>query len=122
MPEPSNVPLRVFLCHSSRDQSTARELYRQLKDEKWLDVWFLEAKLLPSQDWDSEITRAVQSSDVLVALYSKGYLEKEEPSYPAIPFVNEILRSKPGKSNPIIVLRLDDHFVSKSLTTGEVID
>ncbi|HXQ35616.1 MAG TPA: toll/interleukin-1 receptor domain-containing protein, partial [Anaerolineales bacterium] len=91
MPEPSNVPLRVFLCHSSRDQSTARELYRQLKDEKWLDVWFLEAKLLPSQDWDSEITRAVQSSDVLVALYSKGYLEKEEPSYPAIPFVNEIL-------------------------------
>src|SRR4030095_5324179 len=60
MPEQANFPLRVFLCHSSKDQSTARELYRQLKAERWIDVWFIEANFLPSQDWNSEIRTAVQ--------------------------------------------------------------
>gem|GEM_PF-3435673 len=122
MSDPANVPLRVFLCHSSKDQSTARELYHQLKAEKWMDVWFIEANLLPSQDWTSEISRAVEHSDVLVVLHSKDALKKEERSYPDISFVLDILHRKSRKSRPIITLRLDDHLVSKSLPMWDVID
>src|SRR4030095_2524417 len=87
-----------------------------------MDVWFIEANLLPSQDWDSEIRTAVQNSDVLIALHSKDSLEKEEPSYPDIPWVLEILPRKSIRSNPIITFRLDDHLVSTSLHTWEIID
>jgi formylglycine-generating enzyme required for sulfatase activity len=122
MPESRNQPLGVFLCRSSKDQSTARELYRQLKSEKWMDVWFIEESLLPSQNWALEIRRALQSLDVLVVLHSIDSLEKEETSYPDTNFVLDILHKKPKRSIPIIVLRLDDGQVPVSLKTQWVID
>lgn len=124
MPELQSRPLHVFLCHSPKDEVIARELYQQLNNERWMDVWFIEAKLLPSHNWDSEIRRAVQSSDVLVALNSKNSIEKEATpnSYPGIYFVLDILHRKPKSSIPIIFLRLDDHRVPKSLNIRGVID
>jgi formylglycine-generating enzyme required for sulfatase activity len=100
--------LGVFLCHSSRDQSIARELYRQLKSENWMDVWFIEASLLPSQDWDVEISSAVRSTDVLVILHSKNATGLKESPYPSAAFALDILQHRSKKSIPIIVLRLDD--------------
>lgn len=117
MPEPLNRQLRVFLCHSSKDESMSRELHRQLKTEEWMDIWFIESNLLPSQDWAFEIRRSVQSSDVLIFLHSKYSIEKEEISYPDIHFVLDILRKKTKRPIPIIVLRLDDSRVSTSLKT-----
>ena len=57
--------LRVFLCHSSADKPTVHELYQRLNaapqggDKGWLDVWLDEIKLLPGQEWDIEIEKAV---------------------------------------------------------------
>jgi len=31
--------LRVFLCHSSQDKPTVRELYQRLFAEGWIDLW-----------------------------------------------------------------------------------
>ncbi|MBA4379286.1 MAG: hypothetical protein C0393_01105 [Anaerolinea sp.] len=47
--------LRVFLCHSSADKPTVRELYRKLLSEGWIDPWLDEENLLGGQDWDMEI-------------------------------------------------------------------
>ncbi|MCI0551850.1 MAG: SUMF1/EgtB/PvdO family nonheme iron enzyme [Anaerolineae bacterium] len=122
MSEPLNGHLRVFLCHSSKDQSIARELYRELNSEKWMDVWFIEANLLPSQDWATEIKRAVRSSDVLIFLYSKNSIEKEEASYPNITFVLDILQEKSKRLIPIIILRLDDYLLPTGRNKTQVID
>jgi hypothetical protein len=55
--------LRVFLCHSSNDKPIVRELYRRLSAEGWIDPWLDEEKLLPGQDWDMEIEKAVETAD-----------------------------------------------------------
>jgi len=47
--------LRVFLCHSSSDKPTVRELYQRLDSEGWMDVWLDEIKLYPGQDWHYDI-------------------------------------------------------------------
>ena len=79
--------LRVFLCHSSRENSVARELYHQLDAEEWLDVWFVEERLLPSQEWGPEIKKGVKNADVLIVLISKNFDAEEKKSYPSWGFV-----------------------------------
>lgn len=72
----------VFLCHASDDKQAVRDLYRCLA-ESGVKPWLDEVDILPGQDWDLEITRAVKRTDIVVVLLSrksitkKGYLQKE---------------------------------------------
>ena len=67
MPEPRK--LRVFLCHSSNDKPTVHELYQRFKAEGWINPWLDEEKLLPGQDWDLEIEKAVEAADAVEVSY-----------------------------------------------------
>jgi hypothetical protein len=69
-------PLKVFLCHASGDKPPVRDLYKRLVIEG-VDAWLDQEKLLPGQDWRSEIPRAVQESDVVVIFLSKKSTTKE---------------------------------------------
>ncbi len=74
-------PLKVFLCHAHSDRDAVQTLYtRLIKDG--VDVWLDKAKLLPGQDWELEIRKAVRESDVVVVCLSKqfnqaGFRQKE---------------------------------------------
>lgn len=80
--EPPKPTLKVFICHASEDKPKARDLYRQLVQDGY-DAWLDEEKLLPGQDWQLEIMKAVRNSDVFVVLLSHkavsktGYVQKE---------------------------------------------
>src|SRR5262249_40020427 len=50
---------RIFLCHSSRDKSSVRRLYSRLHYDG-LNPWFDEEELLPGQNWELEIKKAVR--------------------------------------------------------------
>jgi TIR domain len=74
--------LRIFLCHASEDKGNVRQLYTQLRDEgfqPWLDT----EDLLPGENWDQSIRKAVRSSDVVLvclsthAVQKTGYVQKE---------------------------------------------
>jgi len=67
--------LRVFLCHSSGDKPAVRELYQRLCAEG-IDAWLDEEKLLPGQDWQREIPKAVRASDVVIVCLSRGSITK----------------------------------------------
>ena len=75
--------LRVFLCHASQDKPVVRNLYQRLKSETWIDPWLDEERLLPGQDWNLEIEKAVESSDAVIVCVSntsvakEGYVQKE---------------------------------------------
>jgi hypothetical protein len=75
-------PLKVFLCHSSSDKEKIQDLYRELIKDHY-DVWLSEEKLIPGQNWDLEIQKAVRASDIVVVCMSNestvkaGYLQKE---------------------------------------------
>lgn len=74
--------LQVFLCHSSNDKEIIRELFQKLVDEGF-DPWLDEEKLLPGQDWDYEIKKALKASDAVIVFLSNnsvskaGYVQKE---------------------------------------------
>lgn len=79
----TNRTLRVFLGYASQDKQAVRNLYRQLSQTGWIDPWLDEEKLLPGQDWNGEIEKAIWSSDAVIACFSEnsstkeGYVKKE---------------------------------------------
>ncbi|NOT06451.1 MAG: toll/interleukin-1 receptor domain-containing protein [Anaerolineales bacterium] len=80
MPE-SKRPLKVFLCHAHADRDPVRGLYSRLTQDG-VDAWLDKAKLLPGQDWELEIRKAVREADVVVVCLSKqfnqaGFRQKE---------------------------------------------
>ncbi|MEW5830799.1 MAG: SUMF1/EgtB/PvdO family nonheme iron enzyme [Chloroflexota bacterium] len=74
-------PLRVFLCHAHNDVAAVRALYARLSADG-VDAWLDKEKLLPGQDWEYEIRKAVREADVVVVCLSKhfnqaGFRQKE---------------------------------------------
>lgn len=74
--------LRVFLCHSSADKPQVRTLYRRLVEDG-VSPWLDEEALVPGQDWEFEISRAIQQSDIILICMSnhsvdkRGYVQRE---------------------------------------------
>jgi hypothetical protein len=120
--------LRIFLCHASQDKPIVRELYQRLNaapqggDKGWIDPWLDEEKLLPGQDWDLEIEKAVESSDAVIVCVSgksvtkEGYVQKE------IRKVLDIALEKPEETIFIIPLRLDDCELPRRLRSLHYVD
>ena len=107
MPD-NNRKLRVFLCHASQDKPVVRELYQQLLAEGWIDPWLDEEKLLPGQDWDIEIEKAVEAAGVVIVCLSKGSITKEGYVQKELRKVLDIALEKPEETIFIIPLRLED--------------
>lgn len=77
----TNRPLKVFLCHAHSDKKGVKALYERLVNDG-VDAWLDKEKLLPGQDWELEIRRAVRESDVIVVCLSTqfnkaGFRQKE---------------------------------------------
>ena len=70
-----NRPIRVFLCHASSDKPAVRELYHRLKADGFAP-WLDEEDLLPGQDWQREIPKAVRAADVVIVCLSRGSISK----------------------------------------------
>ncbi len=81
MPENSTRPLRVFLCYARTDLSVIRGIYDRLIGAG-IDAWFDKESLLPGQDWELEIRKAVRNCDAIVVCLSRqfnqaGFRQKE---------------------------------------------
>ncbi|MBV8858478.1 MAG: TIR domain-containing protein [Acidobacteria bacterium] len=78
----SSQPLRVFLCHSSGDKKSVRALHQRLREDG-IEPWLDEENILPGQDWEHEITKAVRTADAVIVCLSResitktGYVQKE---------------------------------------------
>src|SRR5947209_230387 len=69
-------PLSVFVSYAREDRDAAEMIYQWLTSEgfrPWLDV----AELLPGQDWNREISRAVRKSDAIIVCLSPTSTTKE---------------------------------------------
>ena len=56
-------PLKVFLCPAHNDKDAVKALYVRLtKDGVDRSSWLDKEKLLPGQDWELEIRKAVRES------------------------------------------------------------
>jgi len=66
---------RIFLCHAREDKAQVREVYHQLK-ALGFTPWPDEEDILPGQDWDYEIERALETSDFVLVFLSTRSVEK----------------------------------------------
>lgn len=116
-----NRKLRVFLCHSKDDKPKVRELYRRLVIDGF-DAWLDEEKLMPGQDWDLEIRKAVRESDAIVVCLSNnsvtkaGYVQKE------IRFALDVADEQLEGEIFLIPARLEDCHVPNRLDKWQWVD
>jgi hypothetical protein len=111
---------RVFLCHASDDKVAVRALYQRLRAsgfEPWLD----EEDLLPGQDWDREIGRALRGAQLVLVCLSqrsqkRGYLQKE------IRRALDVAEEQPEGTIFLIPVRLEDCEVPERLRTWQWVD
>src|SRR5512139_3937288 len=98
--------LSVFLCHASQDKPVVRELYQRLLAEGWIDPWLDEEKLLPGQDWNIEIEKAIEAADVVIVCVSSTSIAKEGYVQKELRKVLDIALEKPEGEIFVVPLRL----------------
>jgi hypothetical protein len=64
--------LRVFLLYARSDEEEVRRLYNYLV-KAGANVWLDQEKILPGQDWEYEIHKAIHNSDIVVVCLSKQF-------------------------------------------------
>jgi len=99
--------LHIFLAHSSVDKPAARDLFGRLRAEGF-QPWLDEESLLPGQNWQREIERAIRESDVIIACLSqasvskRGYLQKE------LSYALDVAEEQPEGAVFFIPLKLEE--------------
>ena len=98
---------QLFLSYSKKDSAAAADLCGRLRKVGY-EVWFDVDNLLPGQDWEREIARAIrESAAVIICLSSQwvndaGYIQKE------LRQTLEQMDLRPEGSVFLIPLKLDD--------------
>lgn len=127
-PHPSNMarasahgrPLTVFLSHAKEDKDAVRKLRTDLVaagHKPWLD----EEDLLPGQDWEVEIRRAVTTCDIVLVCVStrserRGYLQKE------IAYALDVASQQPEGAIFLIPVKLEPCEVPARLSKWQWVD
>ena len=119
---PAKRKLRVFLCHASQDKSIVRDLNKKLLAENWIDPWLDEDRLLPGQDWNMEIEKAVESSDAVVFCVSSTSVAKEGYVQRELRQALDIALEKLDGAIFIIPIRLDDCELPRKLKDRQALD
>ncbi len=121
MAEELKRPLKVFLCHASGDKPAVRALYQRLVRDG-VDAWLDKEKLLPGQDWQLEIPKAVRESDVVVVCLSKKSTTKEGYVQKEIKFALDFAGEKPEGTIFLIPARLEECDVPSQLGLRQWVD
>jgi len=72
----------IFLCHDSNDKAKVKELNKLLIHEQY-NPWLDQKEILPGQEWDAIIQKAIKKAAIVIICLSKqsvrkrGYLNKE---------------------------------------------
>lgn len=72
----------VFLCHAKEDKEQVRRLCNMLESEG-INPWFDEKDIMPGDDWELVIRRAIKQSDAIIVCMSQkavnktGFIQKE---------------------------------------------
>lgn len=113
--------LRVFVCHDSSDGDRVRDLSRRLTADGF-QPWLAENELVPGQDWDREIRKAIRDADVILVCVSRhsaskrGYVQKE------IRLALDMADERPPDSIFLIPVRLEPTDVPDPLYRWHRID
>ncbi len=98
---------KIFLAHATEDKARVRKLHAKLLAAGF-DAWLDEIDLLPGQNWQLEIPKAIRESKMFIACLSKrsvlkqGYVQKE------FRLALSSYAERPPGTTYLIPLRLDE--------------
>lgn len=107
-------PTKVFLCHSRTDQDAVHALYVRLKKDG-MDVWLDSEKLIPGQDWEHEIRKAIIRSQVVIVCLSRHFNKQKGYRHEELKIALEKADSLPDDGIFIIPARLEKCDLPNSL-------
>lgn len=111
----------VFVSYAAEDEPRAREFHRRLK-ESGLRPWLDKEELLPGENWEGELRRAMRESDFIALCLSRtsvwktGFIQKE------FRWALEVALERPPGSIFLFPVRLDDCPVPDELTRYHSVD
>jgi hypothetical protein len=98
---------KVFICYASEDDKEAIKVYKLLSDTGF-QCWRDKEAIVPGDEWDQEIRRAIRESDFIIVLISKrsatkrGYIQRE------IKLALEVNEEMPENQAFIIPARIEE--------------
>jgi hypothetical protein len=113
--------LRIFLCHSSDDKAVVRDLYDRLLSDG-MQPWLDEKNMLPGQDWELEIRKAVKNTDVVIVCLSKSSINKRGFVQKEIKLALDVADEQPEGTIFLIPFRLDPCDVPQRLQSIQWVD
>lgn len=117
----SNRQLRVFLCHATHDKPKVTALYKQLVEDG-IDAWLDKENLIPGQDWELEIPKAVRNSDVVLVCLSSHSVTKEGYVQKEIKIALDTADEKPDGTIFIVPVCLEDCNIPKRIAKYHRLD
>ncbi len=99
--------LLVFISHASEDNAAARRLTKRLQGDGF-DPWLDLDRILPGQDWNLEIEKALRASGAILLCFSEVSVAKEGYIQREYKRAMRILEEKPEGTIFVIPVRLDD--------------
>lgn len=103
----NHLQSKIFLSYSRQNEGKVSELYKRLKQEGY-DPWIDTVDLLPGQNWQEAISKAIWHSAIFIACLSKDSINSEGYAQRELRMGLNRCADKPPGSIYIIPLRLDD--------------
>jgi TIR domain-containing protein/stringent starvation protein B len=97
----------VFLSYAREDFETAERLYMDLRRAE-IDVWMDKKSLLPGQNWEHEIRKAIRAADHFLALISTTSVQKRGFVQREMRTALDVLDEVPTGQIYLIPVRIDD--------------
>ncbi|MCP4345350.1 MAG: TIR domain-containing protein [Desulfobacterales bacterium] len=98
---------RVFICYAKEDVKYAKKIYNDLKNEG-IEAWLDEINLVPGQNWELEIKKAIKDSSYFLALFSSNSVSKRGYIHKELKIAFDLLAEFPASETFIIPARLDN--------------
>ena len=101
------MSVQLFICYGREDFEQAHGIYEKLRDEGYTP-WMDKENIVGGQDWELEITRAIEGSKFFLACLSRNSVNKEGYVQKELKKGLEILDRQPEGNIYLIPVRLDD--------------
>jgi hypothetical protein len=111
----------IFLCHAKEDEYKVQLIYSILQrrgHKPWMDIH----SLLPGQEWEPEIERAIKTADYFVACLSRHSVNKRGFVQRELRFALDVLAEIPPGKIYLIPVRLEPCDVPETLTNLHWLD
>ena len=113
--------LRVFFLYARGDKDVVHRLYRRIGKagaNAWMDV----EKIFPGQDWEYEIRKAIQHSDLVIVCLSRGFIKQGGYRHEELRIALEKANSFPDGEVFIIPARLEMCDLPEPLRRWQCVD